>query len=234
MNVMLFPFEYKALVIGSSGAIGQAFVQAFNKDSHCSLVETVSRAQGGLFDLNDPATIAAAASQIAAHGPFHVIVDATGALVIDGIGPEKAMRALRQDSLMNSFQVNAIGPALVLREFAPLLASGRTIYAKLSARVGSIADNKLGGWYGYRASKAALNMLLQTAAIELQRKNPELLVVALQPGTVRSELSKPFAVGIESTLAPEDSVAGMLSALAAIAPRHGAHFIDYRGNEIPW
>jgi NAD(P)-dependent dehydrogenase (short-subunit alcohol dehydrogenase family) len=231
---MIFPFEYKALVIGAHGAIGQAFVQAFQRDSHCLLVETVSRSPGGLFDLYDPASIAAAASQIAASGPFHVIVDATGALIIDGIGPEKTMRALRQESLMRSFQVNAIGPALVLREFAPLLASGRTIYAKLSARVGSIADNKLGGWYGYRASKAALNMLLQTAAIELQRKNPELRVVALQPGTVRSALSKPFAASVESTLAPEESVAGMLSALAALAPRRGAHFIDYRGNEIPW
>ena len=234
MSATIFPLEYKALVIGSGGAIGQAFVQAFQKDSHCSLVEAVSRSAGGQFDLNDPATIAATASRIAASGPFHVIVDATGALVIDGIGPEKAMRALRQDSLTRAFQVNAIGPALVLREFAPLLASGRAIYAKLSARVGSITDNKLGGWYGYRASKAALNMLLQTAAIELQRKNPELLVVALQPGTVRSNLSKPFASAIETTLAPDESVAGMLSALAAITPRHGAHFIDYRGNEIPW
>ena len=227
MSVRLFSFEYKALVIGSGGAIGQ-------QDPLCSLVATVSRSEGGLIDLEDPASIAAAARQHTASGPFHVIVDATGALIIDGVGPEKSLRALRQDSLMHAFQVNAIGPALVLREFAPLLAGGRSIYAKLSARVGSIADNKLGGWYGYRASKAALNMLLQTAAIELQRKNPDLLVVALQPGTVRSELSKPFATAIESTLAPGESVAGMLSALAAIAPRHGAHFIDYRGNEIPW
>ena len=234
MSNKLFSFEYKALVIGSGGAIGQAFVQAFQKDPQCLLVETVSRSSGGQFDLEDPGSIASAARQLATSGPFHVIVDATGALVIDGVGPEKAMRALRQDSLMRSFQVNAIGPALVLREFSPLLAGGRTIYAKLSARVGSTTDNKLGGWYGYRASKAALNMLLQTAAIELQRKNPDLLVVALQPGTVRSNLSKPFATAIESTLAPEESAAGMLSALAGIAPRHGAHFIDYRGNEIPW
>ena len=225
MSNKLFSFEYKALVIGSGGAIGQAFVQAFQKDPQCLLVETVSRSSGGQFDLEDPGSIASAARQLATSGPFHVI---------DGVGPEKAMRALRQDSLMRSFQVNAIGPALVLREFSPLLAGGRTIYAKLSARVGSTTDNKLGGWYGYRASKAALNMLLQTAAIELQRKNPDLLVVALQPGTVRSNLSKPFATAIESTLAPEESAAGMLSALAAIAPRHGAHFIDYRGNEIPW
>ena len=234
MSDGLFSFEYKALVLGSGGAIGQAFAQAFNSDPLCSLVKTVSRSDGSQFDLEDPESIAQAAMQLTASGPFHVIVDATGALVIDGVGPEKSLRALRQASLMRSFQVNAIGPALVLREFSPLLASGRAIFAKLSARVGSIADNKLGGWYGYRASKAALNMLLQTAAIELQRKNPDLMVVALQPGTVSSDLSKPFTSAIESVLTPAASVAGMLSALAAITPRYGAHFIDYRGNEIPW
>lgn len=234
MNNGLFSFEYKALVIGSGGAIGQAFVQAFLNDPLCGLVETVSRSKDGQFDLEDPESIVAAASKLKESGPFQIIVDATGALVIDGVGPEKSLRALRQDSLMRAFQVNAIGPALALREFAPLLASGRAIYAKLSARVGSITDNRKGGWYGYRASKAALNMLLQTASIELQRRNPDLLVVALQPGTVRSNLSGPFAGAIESILTPEESVAGMLSGLAAIAPRAGAHFIDYRGNEIPW
>lgn len=234
MNNGLFSFKYKALVIGAGGAIGQAFVQAFQQDPLCVVVESVSRSGGGQFDLEDPASIAAVARKLAGSGPFQVIIDATGALMIDGVGPEKSLRALRQDSLTRAFQVNAIGPALVLREFAPLLAGGRAIYAKLSARVGSITDNRKGGWYGYRASKAALNMLLQTAAIELQRRNPDLLVVALQPGTVRSALSGPFVGGVDSTLAPEESVAGMLSALATLTPCDGAHFIDYRGNEIPW
>jgi NAD(P)-dependent dehydrogenase (short-subunit alcohol dehydrogenase family) len=104
----------------------------------------------------------------------------------------------------------------------------------LSARVGSIADNHKGGWYGYRASKAALNMLLQTAAIELQRKNAALRVVALQPGTVRSELSRPFSAGVSKLLEPAESVGGMLTTLQALQPRPGAHFVDYQGNEIPW
>jgi NAD(P)-dependent dehydrogenase (short-subunit alcohol dehydrogenase family) len=115
-----------------------------------------------------------------------------------------------------------------------LLAPGASIYAKLSARVGSIGDNHKGGWYGYRASKAALNMLLHTAAIELQRRNAQVRVVALQPGTVRSELSRPFAAGLAKLLEPAESAAGMLTALHGLQARQGAHFVDYQGQPIPW
>ena len=108
------------------------------------------------------------------------------------------------------------------------------MYAKLSARVGSIEDNKKGGWYGYRASKAALNMLLQTAAIELQRKNSNLRVVALQPGTVRSKLSSPHVQALSQLLEPKESVIGMLSALKTLPVKSGAFFVDYKGVEIPW
>jgi NAD(P)-dependent dehydrogenase (short-subunit alcohol dehydrogenase family) len=167
-------------------------------------------------------------------GPFEIIVDATGALEIDGVGPEKSLNSLEPEHLSKAFWVNAIGPALVLRHFAPLLAKGGSIYAKLSARVGSISDNKKGGWYGYRASKAALNMMLQTAAIELQRKNTNLRVVALQPGTVRSPLSQPFVSAQTHLLEPRDSVLGMLTALKNLPVKSGAQFIDYQGNEIPW
>ena len=122
----------------------------------------------------------------------------------------------------------------MLRYFAPLLATGPTIYAKLSARVGSISDNKKGGWYGYRAAKAALNMFLQTAAIELQRKNADLHVVALQPGTVRSALSQPFISSAPQVLAPDESVAGMLTVLKNLKPKSGAHYLDYKGDAIDW
>lgn len=172
-------------------------------------MEQVSRANSCGFDLRDESDIATQAQTCSAAGPYHLIVDATGALTI-------------------------IGPVPVLRHFAPLLAPGPCIYAKLSARVGSITDNHKGGWYGYRASKAALNMLLQTAAIELQRKNAQLRVVALQPGTVRSELSHPFSTGVTKLLEPSESVAGMLVALQNLQPRQGAHFIDNHGKEIPW
>jgi len=230
----LFPKAYKALVIGARGAIGQAFLHALQQDPQCVHVEHVSRAQPGGFDLQDARSIEAQAAASAAAGPYQCIVDATGALTIDGVGPEKALAALQAAQLAKAFQLNAIGPLLVLRHFAPLLAPGASIYAKLSARVGSITDNHKGGWYGYRASKAALNMFLQTAAIELQRKNPQLRIVALQPGTVRSDLSRPFAAGLETLLEPAESVAGMLAALQCLQPRQGAHFIDYRGQEIPW
>ena len=233
---MATPFseDYRALVIGASGAIGQAFVQAFQQDLRCAHVEEISRSHSNGFDLLDHASISAHAAMSAGSGPYHIIVDATGALTIDGVGPEKTLTTLQPDHLARAFQVNAIGPALVLRHFAPLLAPGPCIYAKLSARVGSITDNHKGGWYGYRASKAGLNMLLQTAAIELQRKNAELRVVALQPGTVRSSLSRPFAAGVAKPLEPAESVAGMMTALRGLGARQGACFMDYQGKEIPW
>jgi len=230
----LFENDYRALVIGASGAIGRAFTSALQQDVRCVHVEQVSRANSSGFDLLDERSIAAQAAASALAGPYHLIVDATGALTIDGVGPEKSLAALRPEQLAKAFQLNAIGPVLVLRHFAPLLAPGASIYAKLSARVGSISDNHKGGWYGYRASKAALNMLLQTAAIELQRKNPPLRVVALQPGTVRSDLSRPFSAAVDKLLEPAESVAGMLAALQNLQPRQGAHFVDYQGKDIPW
>lgn len=230
----LLQADYRALVMGASGAIGQAFVAALQLDPQCVHVEVVSRSQGTGFDLLDMDSLAAQATASAAGGPYGLIVDATGALTIDGTGPEKSLAAVRPDMLARSMAVNAIGPLMALRHFAPLLAPGPGIYAKLSARVGSIADNRTGGWYGYRASKAALNMLLQTAAIELQRRQPELRVVALQPGTVRSNLSRPFSAGVTKLLEPAESVVGMLAALRGLDARTGAHFVDYKGNEIPW
>lgn len=232
--VTLFENDYRALVIGSGGAIGQAFLSALRQDKRCTHVEALSRSQGGGFDLLDTEGMAAQAAAVAPRGPYHFMVDATGTLRMDGVGPEKSLAALRPDILAKSFALNAIGPVMVLRHFAPLLAPGPGIYAKLSARVGSITDNHKGGWYGYRASKAAMNMFLQTAAIELQRKHPALRVVALQPGTVRSDLSHPFSAGVANLLEPLESVAGMLIAMQGLAARQGAHFIDYRGQEIPW
>lgn len=230
----LFDTEYRALIIGASGAIGQALMHALRSDPHCAHVESLSRVDGTGFDMLDTDGFASQASTSAARGPYRLIVDATGALTLDGVGPEKSLAAVQAEVLVKSMAVNAIGPLLMLRHFAPLLLPGHSIYAKLSARVGSISDNRKGGWYSYRASKAALNMLLQTAAIELQRKQPELRVVALQPGTVRSNLSKPFSAGVPHLLEPVESASGMLAALQGLSARQGAHFVDYQGNEIPW
>jgi NAD(P)-dependent dehydrogenase (short-subunit alcohol dehydrogenase family) len=231
---LLFENEYRALVIGASGAIGRAFVCALQEDLNCVHIEMVSRSNCSGFDLLDMTSVAEQAVASAGTGPYHFIVDATGALTIEGVGPEKSLAVVHPDVLLKAFQLNAIGPLMVLRHFAPLLAPGPSIYAKLSARVGSITDNHKGGWYGYRASKAALNMFLQTAAIELQRKNAQLRVVALQPGTVRSDLSRPFFAGVAKLLDADESVAGMLAALQSLQPRQGAHFLDYQGKEIPW
>jgi NAD(P)-dependent dehydrogenase (short-subunit alcohol dehydrogenase family) len=230
----MFENDYKALVIGASGAIGGAFVSAFQVDSRCMHVEQVSRSQTPGFDVLDESSIHQQAEVCCASGPYEIIIDATGALTIDGVGPEKSLASLREVTLAKNFHINAVGPVMVLRHFAPLLASGPSVYAKLSARVGSISDNTKGGWYGYRAAKAALNMLLQTAAIELQRKNSQLRVVALQPGTVRSNLSQAFASSVPHLLEPAESVAGMLSALKTLTPKSGAHYVDYRGEHIQW
>ena len=192
-----------------------------------------SRAQGGGFDLLDESSIATQAHACAAAGPYHLIVDATGGLTIDGVGPEKSLAALKPDLLAKTFQLNAIGPVMVLRHFAPLLAAGPGIYAKLSASVGSIADNRKGGWYGYRAAKAARNMLLQNAAIEASRRRPLAVFAALQPGTVRSKLSRPF-VAPSDALAPEASAAQLLQVLQSLKPTGRAQFVDFRGASIPW
>jgi len=226
--------EYKALVIGSGGTIGGAFAQAFYADPRCTHVELVSRGSQSGFDLRNEESIRIQATLSSAMGPYQIIIDATGAIAINGIGPEKALSSLNPDHLMQAFLINTIGPAMVLRYFSPLLAKGSSVYAKLSARVGSITDNKKGGWYGYRSSKAAFNMMLQTAAIELQRKNADLRVVALQPGTVKSRLSQAFTSSSINVLEPQESVSGMIHALKALKPKSGAYFLDYQGLEIPW
>ena len=231
VSMRSLPEDYRALVIGASGSIGQAFVQALRADLRCSDVQAIRRGEPIEWDLADQASLEALALQV--QGPLHLVVDASGALTIDGHGPEKRLQELDANRLLRSVQVNAVGPALLLRHLSPLLARGeRVIWAKLSARVGSIEDNHKGGWYGYRAAKAALTQLLQTAAIEISRQSPLAVVAALQPGTVRSSLSAPF-VGSDA-LAPETSVQGLLQALDAAPATGRAVFLDHRGQPIAW
>lgn len=226
--------QYKALVIGSSGAIGSAFLTAFKNDPNCSLAVGLSRTTMPDFSLESDIAISDAANLLAFNAPFHLIVDATGALTIDGHGPEKQLAGLDPLQLSRAFQINTIGPALLIKHFVPLLDSAnRAIYAKLSARVGSISDNKKGGWYGYRSSKAALNMMLQTAAIECNRSRPKLVFAALQPGTVASKLSANF-VSAAHCLPAAEAVQGLMTALDGLAAKSGAYFIDYQGQAINW
>ena len=227
------PEGYRALVIGASGAIGSALQQQLQGDPRCALALGVSRQSTPGLDLLSEASIANCAQAVAAQGPFHLVLDATGALTVNGRGPEKRLDELDAAHLLATLQLNAVGPGLLLKHFVPLLAPGqRVIWGKLSARVGSIEDNRKGGWYGYRAAKAALNMLLQTAAIEVARRRPLAVVAALQPGTVQSALSQPF-VG-DDALCPDEAARRLLVALDALQPAGRAQFVDHQGQNIPW
>jgi len=224
----------RAVVLGASGALGSAFVDLLRADPRFGHVLALSRSSTPGFSLEDEASIQACAQHAALGGPLAWVIDATGALEIDGQGPEKRLDALNAPALMRAFEVNAIGPALLMKHFIPLLATDQpTVFATLSARVGSIEDNHKGGWYGYRAAKAARNMLLQTAAIEAHRRRPLAVFAALQPGTVRSRLSQPF-VAPEDALAPEVAAAHMLQVLGELRPTGRAQFVDYRGAAIAW
>ena len=227
------PEGYRALVIGASGAIGSALLLQLQSDPRCALALGVSRQSAPGLDLLNEDSIAQCAQAVAGQGPFHLVLDATGALTVNGRGPEKRLDELDAAHLLAALQLNAVGPGLLLKHFVPLLASGqRVIWGKLSARVGSIEDNRKGGWYGYRAAKAALNMLLQTAAIEVARRRPLAVVAALQPGTVQSALSQPF-VGSDALL-PEDAARRLLAVLDALQATGRAQFVDHQGQHIPW
>jgi NAD(P)-dependent dehydrogenase (short-subunit alcohol dehydrogenase family) len=224
---------YRALVLGDTGALGQAFVSALKSDPYCAMVTGFSRSSMPSLLLEDPQSLQACAHSVANEDPFHLVIDATGALIIDDTGPEKRLDDLDAHHLQRAMQVNAIGPAMLLKYFSPVLAtSERVIWAKLSARVGSIEDNRKGGWYGYRASKAALNMFLQTAAIEIVRRRPQAVIAALQPGTVRSRLSRPF-VGDEG-MSAEIAAQKLLRVLDELQPTGRAQFVDHTGQSIPW
>ena len=167
------PDGFHALVVGSSGAIGGALVRALQADPRCALVHGLHRGSAPALDLGDEAGIAAAAAHVAQSGPLHLLLCATGALHVDGRAPEKRLTEIDPATMARAFAINTIGPALLIKHFHPLLArQERSLLGVLSARVGSIGDNRLGGWYSYRASKAALNMLLRSAALEVARQRP--------------------------------------------------------------
>jgi NAD(P)-dependent dehydrogenase (short-subunit alcohol dehydrogenase family) len=221
------------VVIGASGGIGAALAERFEAGG--DRVHRLSRSGGGI-DLSDPGSIAAAAGAI----PFDAVqrlVVATGLLHEEALAPERSLRDLDGERLQRAFLVNAIGPALVLRHFAPRLArTGRVEVALLSARVGSIGDNRLGGWYGYRASKAALNQLVRTAAVELARSRSEAVVVALHPGTVDTAMSRPFQANVaaERLFTPAHSADRLANVLADLSSADSGGFFDWKGEAIPF
>ena len=223
----------KALVIGAGGAIGAAFVELLRADPRSPHVIALGRHSEPPLDYGREETVAAAAKGLRAHAPFDVVIVATGVLHTAVAQPEKRLADLQLSSMEEVFRLNTFGPALVLRHFAPLLDRQRSVMAFLSAKVGSLGDNRLGGWYSYRASKAALNMLVKTASIEMRRTHPGAAVVALHPGTVKSALSRPFRgdeIGRDAAQAARE----MWQVLQGLGAEDSGSFVAYDGARLPW
>ncbi|CAN7317668.1 SDR family NAD(P)-dependent oxidoreductase [Acidovorax sp. LjRoot129] len=228
------PQGYRALVIGATGAIGSALLAHLQADPRCALAVGLGRHTTPVVDLDDEATIAHAAQQLKTRGPWHCVIHAAGMLHGPHGMPEKRLGQLNYAQMEATFRTNTFGPALVLAHFAPLLPKQeRSILAVLSAKVGSIGDNRLGGWYSYRASKAALNMLIKTASIEVARTHPLAVLAALHPGTVDSALSAPFN-GADIGRAAGDAAADLLRVLDGLAADAGGGFYGYDGQALPW
>lgn len=233
MQMQSFPSGYRALVIGASGGIGAALVAALREDPRCAQVVELGRATQPALDLAEPASIERAAAELAGQGAFQLIVNAAGVLHDESFMPEKRLADLNPAQLLATFQVNTFGPVLLLRYFCGLLDRQRGVLAMLSAKVGSIGDNRLGGWYSYRASKAALNMLIKTAAIEVRRSQPNAVLLALHPGTVNSALSQPFRgaeIGRPAAVAAHD----LLRVIDSLGPEASGSFHAYDGQPLPW
>ena len=218
-----------ALVIGASGGIGRALCERLA--ARGVAVTALSRSGTG-FDLRNPEAVEAALADL--NGPFDIVFVASGALEIDGAEPEKTVRAIDAEAMMAQFAVNAVGPALVLRHAARLLPRDRrAVFAVLSARVGSIGDNRLGGWISYRAAKAAVNQIVHTGAIELSRTHRQSLCVALHPGTVATEFTKKY-LGRHPAVSPQEAAENLLRVIGGLQPEHTGGFFDWAGKEIVW
>ena len=236
-----------AVVVGAGGGIGGALVSALAEDAELAGVVALSRRPGtaagggrvrtGAIDIGDPGSIEAAAARLAGiEGPIRLVIVATGMLHDGRVQPEKTYRALEADALLQSYRINAVGPALVARSMLPLLApTGRSVFAALSARVGSIGDNRSGGWHGYRASKAALNMILRNLAIETRRRMPDLICVGLHPGTVETGLSRPFQRNVPGPklFTPEFSALRLLAVIDGLRPEQSGSVLDWQGETVP-
>ncbi len=238
-----------ALVIGARGGVGAALCTRLRSQSHFHRVLTAGRrstAAGSTcadvdldIDITDEPRIAAAAASIGQlidpDLPLRLVIDATGFLHGSGHEPEKSWRQLDAAHMAHAFAINAIGPALLMKHFLPLLPrSGKAVFATLSAKVGSIGDNRLGGWYSYRASKAALNQLVHTAAIELARQKPQAICVALHPGTVDTPLSSGFAKSGLEVQTPDEAAARLLAVIDRLCAKDTGGFFHHHGEPLPW
>jgi len=233
-----------AVVVGASGGVGQALLEQLRRDARFAVVLGLGR--GGLpgpdiaVDITQEPSIEQAVAQVmqaagARDAELRLVIDATGFLHGDGFEPEKSWRQIDAVHMAHAFAINAIGPALLMKHFLPQLPrDARAVFATLSAKVGSIGDNRLGGWYSYRASKAALNQLVRTAAIELSRRAPQAICVAMHPGTVATRLSMPFSKSGLEVQAPGESAARILATLDGLDAADSGGFFNHRGETLPW
>jgi len=239
--------ETNVAVIGANGGIGQAFVELLADDANVRQVHAFSRAPGERvegkrvfrhLDLADEGSIEAAAAAASRDAPLDLVFVATGILHRgDSVQPEKSMRELDARSMAEVLAVNSIGPSLVAKHFLPALRrEHKAVFAALSARVGSIGDNRLGGWTAYRMSKAALNMLVRTMAIEQARTAPKSVLVALHPGTVDTQLSKPFTKRVpdKQLFAPRQSATKLLGVIDSLVPEQTGGFFAYDGTKVEY
>lgn len=232
-------------VVGASGGLGRAIFERLKTAESYHGVFAVSRSRPHgcaaedwiKADVLQEESLVQAAALLAQAGPVNRIVVATGRLHGPGVAPEKSLKSLSLAPLMELFAINAAGPALVAKHFLPLTPRDQpSLFAALSARVGSIGDNHLGGWYSYRASKAALNMLVRTLALEHRRTHPFGVCVALHPGTVDTGLSKPFQAGVPSgkLFAPAAAAKALVSLMDSLGPEDNGGFFAWDGTPVPW
>ena len=240
-----FASNMNVAVVGAAGGIGSALVKKLQQDERVATVHEVSREVGYpvsgkvwhcAIDITEEATVRNAAERVAAAVPLDLVIVASGLLHRgDDINPEKSMRDLDARVMHEVFAVNAIGPAMVAKHFLPKMRrDGKSAFAAISARVGSISDNRLGGWASYRASKAALNMLLRTLAIEQRRTRPESIVAVLHPGTVNTELSRPFQSRVPKgkLFSPDVAAEYLLSVVNNLEPADSGGFFAWDGSPI--
>jgi NAD(P)-dependent dehydrogenase (short-subunit alcohol dehydrogenase family) len=230
-------------IIGASGAIGGAFVDHYSKDGSVNTIYAFSRKKQSYenkkirsfaLDIENQDSIQDAAEKISGNFLDQVIV-ATGILHSDNFGPEKSIKDINYDNMAKVININTIGPSIVGRYFIPLLRKdAKSVIAFLSARVGSISDNKLGGWYSYRASKTALNQIIKNFSIELKRTNPNAIVLGLQPGTVDSNLSEPFKKNVAKgkLFTPEQSRELLSNVIENATTKDSGNLLAYDGETI--
>jgi NAD(P)-dependent dehydrogenase (short-subunit alcohol dehydrogenase family) len=217
------------LIIGASGGIGSALAAAC--DARGERVTGLSRSRDG-FDITDEDSVARHLQSL--DGPFDRVIVATGALEIAGAEPEKTIKGLSGRAMLDQFALNAVGPALVLSHAARLLPrDGPSVFAVLSARVGSIGDNRIGGWISYRSAKAAVNQVVRTAAIELARTHREATCVALHPGTVQTPFTEKY-LGRHPSVPASEAADNLLRVINDLGPADTGRFYDWAGKEVPW